>query len=44
MLVIPAGVLLLFSVYWMGGPTEFLRYVNEFATQGVTWIGTLWSN
>lgn len=44
MLIIPAGVLLAFSIYWLGGPSEFLRFVNDVAAEGLTWIRALSSN
>ena len=39
--VTPVVVLLVLTVLWMGGPTEFLRVLDRSVNQAVTWVASL---
>ena len=39
--VTPVVVLLILTVLWMGGPTEFLRVLDRSVNQAVTWVSSM---
>lgn len=41
MVMIPVGVLVVFGTYWLGGPSQTLRMLNEMAIEGMSWLTIL---
>lgn len=41
MVMIPVGVLVVFATFWLGGPSETLRLLNEIAVEGLSWLTNL---